>query len=130
MNDRELVKQTDEKFRNYINKYFGNDVLSRVNWIDLFFWEFRVGSWNGLVISGEQRISSDITIPYNNRILLEKLLSIPIEKRIKDIPHRDIMNLANPELKKINISVTNVKHTRRRAFLEKIYLSIHSKIPF
>ena len=82
------------------------------------------------MITGEHRISFDITIPYNNRILLTQFLSIPVEKRIKDIPHKDIMKKANPQIAEMNISVTNVKHTKNRARLERLYLEIHSRLPF
>ena len=64
-------------------------------------------------------MSFDITIPYNNRRLLELLLSTSIEKRIHAIPHKDIMRVSNKEIADIGISVTNVKHTNKRAKMEK-----------
>ncbi len=130
VNKRKLVKQTNEIFKNYMDKYLTKDVMNKINWVDLFFWEFRVGSWNRLVITGEHKISFDVTIPYNNRTLLTQFLSIPVEKRIKDIPHKDIMKKANPQVAEMNISVTNVKHTKNRARLERLYLEVHSRLPF
>ena len=52
--------------------------------------EHRVPSWNGLVVIGEHRYSFDITIPYNNRRLLELLVSAPLCDRINDIIYQKI----------------------------------------
>lgn len=128
--NRKLVKQTDEIFKKYLEKYCKNNIFSKISWVDLFFWEFRLSSWNGLVITGEHRISSEITIPYNNRILIENFLAIPIEKRVSDQLHKDIMREANQKIADLDISVVNLKHTKMRAFLEKIYFEIHTRIPF
>lgn len=46
----------------------------------MYLWEFRYGSWGGLVITSEHRVSYDITIPYNNRLLMELFLKLPLEK--------------------------------------------------
>ena len=89
-----------------------------------------MSSWNGLVITGEHQISYDITIPYNNRYLLDLMLSAPIEYRINDKIHKDIMKLKNEKIANCNISVVNVKHTKTRANLEKLYLMLFSKIRF
>ena len=87
-------------------------------------------SWNGLVITGEHRYSYDITIPYNNRKLLELLLSAPIEDRIGDTVYQEIREYMNPAIDKTGIAVTNLKHTERRAKFEDIYWSVHSRLPF
>ncbi len=130
MHNRKLVKKTDKIFQKFLKKYYQKDEFKKINWVDLFFWEYRISGWNGLVITGEHNISFDITIPYNNRKLIEQLLSIKNEKRIKDEAHQDIIIKMNENIKKINISVVNVKHTKLRALCEKMYLTIHSKLPF
>jgi len=129
LHNRKLVRQTDKIFEEFLKKYYTDQDFQNVPWYDLLFWEFRVGSWNSLVITGEHRMSFDITIPYNNRRLLELLLSTSIEKRIHDIPHKDIMRASNKEIADIGISVTNVKHTNKRAKMERIYLEVHSRMP-
>lgn len=124
--DRVLIKQTDQIFDDYMKKYsfagFSNE------WQDLFFWEFRVSSWNSLVITGEHRYSFDITIPYNNRLLLEQLLSVNINERISDTVYSYIRKMNNPQLENLDIDVVNVKHTNKRAYLERGYLDIMSKL--
>ncbi len=89
-----------------------------------------MSSWNGLVITGEQQISYDIAIPYNNRILLQLMLSVPVEKRIEDALHKDIMRRMNPSISDCGISVVNVKHTEKRAKLERLYLGISARRRF
>ncbi len=125
-----LIRKTDKIFEDFLNEYYKNVDFKNHKWYDLLFWEFRMSSWNGLVITGEHRISSDITIPYNNRCLLQLMLSTPIEYRINDKIHMDIMKLKNTDIANCNISVVNVKHTKKRANFEKLYLSIFSKIRF
>ena len=89
-----------------------------------------MSSWNGTVITGEQHISYDITIPYNNRRLLQCLLSTPLEKRAADVPHRDIMAKMNKQIAECGIAVVNVKHTDNRAKMERLYLEVASRLPF
>lgn len=128
--DRKLVRDTAKVFKEFLLKYYSDGSFEKIPWHDLFFWEFRVGSWNGLVITGEQHISYDIAIPYNNRLLLNYLISTPIEKRVKDEPHWDIMRKMNSDIADCGISVVNVKHTDKRAKIERLYLEISSKLPF
>lgn len=127
---RGLVRQTDRQFQKYLNEYYTKDIFDKVSWTDLIFWEYRVSSWNGLVISNEHSLSFDITIPYNNRILLQTLLGTPLEKRINDQCHKDIQKLMNRKIADVGISVTDMKHTQKRAQFEKLYLAVQTKIPF
>ena len=126
--DRKLIRETDEVFSEFLKTYYTDDDFKIIPWYDLFFWEFRMSSWNGLVITGEHQISYDITIPYNNRYLLQLMLSAPLQYRIEDKLHKDIMKLKNEKIANCDISVVNVKHTKNRARFEKLYLDIFSKI--
>jgi len=128
--ERGLVYETDKRFQHYLDEYYTKDIFDKVNWTDLIFWEYRVSSWNGLVISNEHSLSFDITIPYNNRILLQTLLETPLEKRIEDQCHKDIQRIMNKKIADTGISVINLKHTKKRADFEKMYLAVQTKIPF
>jgi len=92
--------------------------------MDLLFWEFRVSSWNGLVITGEHRYSFDITIPYNNRVLLELLLTVPVEMRIQDTLYKQVRDKMNPAVDGAGVAITNLKHTSNRAKMERLYLEL------
>lgn len=129
LHDRKLVSDTDRVFENYLTEFYEPARVKPVAWQEQFFWEFRVPSWNGLVITGEHRYSSDITIPYNNRKLLMLLLSVPLDKRIDDQLYTDIRARMNPKIDQTGISVTNLKHTESRAKLENLYWALHSKFP-
>lgn len=130
LHNRNLVRKTDIIFQYYLNHYFEQAKENPIDWQEQFFWEFRVPSWNGLVITGEHRYSFDITIPYNNRRILNLLVSAPIQDRINDTVYKRIQNKMNPRISAIGIAVTNVKHTQRRAKLENLYYTIHSHLPF
>lgn len=130
INNKKLINNTDKIFDEFLKKYYSAEVFSKIPWYDLFFWEFRMSSWNGLVITGEHQISYDITIPYNNRCLLQLMLSTPVEYRINDKIHKDIMKNMNPIIADCDISVVNVKHTKNRARLERLYLFVFSKFRF
>ena len=129
-NNRRLVKQTDKIFKQYLNEFFAQAENNPVDWQEQFFWEYRVPSWNGLVITGEHRFSFDITIPYNNRKLLEILLSVPIDARINDEVYKEVRAVMNPLIDDTGIFVTNLKHTKNREKAERLYYSLHSHLFF
>ncbi len=129
LHNRKLVRKTDDVFADYLKNYFRQDPAHPVAWQDQFFWEFRVPSWNGLVITGEHRYSFDITIPYNNRRILELFLSASTEECLNDSVYTAIRERMNPQIDKTGIAVQNLKHTARRARLENLYYRIHSRIP-
>ncbi|MBR2323085.1 MAG: hypothetical protein IKA54_05790 [Clostridia bacterium] len=128
--NRKLVKKTDKVFEDYIKAYLCDLPSTAIDWQELFFWEFRMSSWNGNMITGEHRYSFDITIPYNNKHLLELLLNASLEERENDLIYKKIRNKMDKTIDENGISITNVKHTKNRALLEDIYYVLHSKFPF
>ena len=130
LHNRRLVLQTDRAFKDYLDRYFKQPEKDAIPWQEQFFWEFKMTSWNGGIITGEQRYSQNITIPYNNRLLLELLLSAPLESRINDEIYTMIRSKRDDRIDKFCKTVVNVKHTSRRAFLENVYYTVHTKIPF
>lgn len=129
VHDRNLVRDTDAVFQSYLDTYCSGDVLDRMDWWDLTYWECNGGAGNGFAITGIHRFAFAIDIPYNNRILLQALLKAPLADRIVDEPHRRIRDLANPALNALGVSVKNVKHTRFRALAERAYVEVHSRLP-
>lgn len=126
LHNRKLVKKTDQVFADYLERYFKRAPENPIEWQEQFFWEFRVPSWNGLVITGEHRYSFDITIPYNNRKILELLLSAPIQMRLHDDIYRAIRQKMNPAIDETGIAVTNLKHTKNRERLENLYYILNN----
>ena len=92
-------------------------------------WEMMHGGKCGLNI-GVMKSCFDITIPYNNRKLLDLLLRVPLDKRISDQHHMDLKKHMNAELYDMNIRVVNLNETSRRKKMANIYYTINSKLPF
>lgn len=130
LHNRKLVRETDKVFERYLAQYFRQDPDSPIPWQEQFFWEFRMPSWNGLVITGEHRYSFDITIPYNNRLILEYLLSASPDDRLHDVVYQKIREKMNASVDETGVTVQNVKHTSSRAKLEGLYYTVMSHVPF
>ena len=129
LHDRTLVRQTDEVFADYIRRTdFRRDM--GLDESDLFLWEIRYGSWGGQVITCEHKFSFDITIPYNNRMLLELFLTTPLERRISDQVHYDLIRELEPIIDGTGITIVNHNETKARMYQEKLYFLIHSILPF
>lgn len=128
--NKKLLKDTDKVFEKYLVDTKFCESLYNYDWTDLFLWEIRYGSWGGLIITSEHKYSFDITIPYNNRKIMDLFLSLPLEKRIDDIPHRDIIEFMNDEINKSGINVVNYNETETRMYIEKLYYDFTTKIRF
>ena len=130
LTNRSLLKKTDNVFRQYIEKTCLKQHLYNLDWSDIFLWEIRYGSWGGLVITSEHKYSYDITIPYNNRKLLELMLSVDLVKRRKDILHNDLIKKMNIGIYDTGITIVNLNETKFREVCEKIYFNINTHLPF
>lgn len=128
--ERKLLRQTDEVFEDYLNIYYGNNVFDFIPWWDLIYWEFEWNAGEGAFLTGEHVLSYDITIPFNNRRLLEMMLTVPLKKRIDDVIQKRIIRLMNPNIEKTGIHVQDVSHTRARAYMERAYLELNTRLPF
>lgn len=120
---------TDKVFRQYIEKTAFHSIYN-LDSSDMYLWEFRYGGWGGLTITSEHRVSYDITIPYNNRLLMELFLRLPLEKRIEDIPHFDVIRKMNPAIDQLGITITNYNETKKRMYCERAYYLVNNALPF
>lgn len=131
LENRMLFLKTSKIFSSYIAKYLNDDDISLVgDWTTLWSWEFGFSAGEGLSLICEHLLSHEITIPYNNRHLISLMLRPKVSDRINDRLQNDIIALNNPKQAALNISVTNVAHTKKRAALERLYLLINSHSPF
>jgi predicted glycosyltransferase len=64
---------------------------------DMFYWEHRMGTWHSLIIL-ESDVAFDTHVLFNCRALAEKMLSVPIDKRIQSETHRNIIQTLWPQL--------------------------------
>lgn len=129
LHDRKLVRQTDRVFARYIADT-AFDRIYNYDASDMYLWEMRYGGWGGQVITCEHRFAFDITIPYNNRILMDTFLTLPLEKRITDQAHYDMIRQLNPAIDQTGITITNYNETKSRMYKEKLYFLVNTHIPF
>ena len=127
--NRRLVHETDEHFRQYWANTQLKSHLFNYDESDLFVWEMMHGYKCGLNI-GAMKTCFDITIPYNNRKLLDTLLRVPLKRRLNDQLHLDLKRVLNKELYDMNIRVVNLNETERRKKMANIYFTVNSKLPF
>lgn len=124
--------KTDKKFKAYMDNSGLKQAIEKYDypWSEFFVWEIVFGGWGSLTLTGEHRLSNDITIPYNNRALLDMMLRTPLDKRISDQMNKDIIKHMDKELSELNVHVINGNETKAREIGEKIYFELHSRIPW
>lgn len=127
--NRKLVWETDKHFRAYFKNTQLKEHLYNYDESDFFVWELMHGGKCGLNI-GVMKSCFDITIPYNNRKLLDLLLRVPLEYRLTDKHHLDLKKLMNKDLYEMNIRVVNLNETSTRKKLANIYYTLNSFLPF
>lgn len=125
-----LIKETDKVFANYLKQYYSKKTFDKLSWLELYFWEFAWSGGEGVFLTSEHRVSYDITIPFNNRKYVEKMLTVPLEKRKIDAIPNDLITYMEPRIAETGIVIKDISHTSFRAFVVRIYLEIFSKIRF
>ena len=130
--DRWNALRTDKVFERYLVETKLQEAIQKTQypWSEFFVWEIVFGGWGGLTLSCEHKISNYITVPYNNRGILDLMLRTPLEKRKSDQLHRDIMDCMDPRINKLGIHVVNGNETRKREIIEGLYFDIHRHLPF
>lgn len=96
--------------------------------MDLYCWEFSWGGGEGIFLTSEHKYSYDITVPYNNRLLLNTMFQIPLSKRIDDRIPIDVIKYNNKKVEEAQVHVHNIAHTKMWSFILRTYLRIFSKI--
>ena len=125
-----LIHDTDKVFHSYLEKYYPEEVLKKAPWMELYWWEFCWSGGEGIFLTAEQRTSSEIAIPYNNRRYIEKMLTVPLEKRRTDAIPKDIIAHMNDEISNTGIVIKDLEHTDKRALIMRLYLEVFSRIHF
>ncbi len=87
---------------------------------DLTYWEVRMSSWAATSLASQEYIH-EITIPYNNRRLLDLFLCFPEKERLEDGPHKMLMRRGNPEVADLDVSVKDSYLGKKRMLIETAY---------
>ena len=125
-----LIHNTDKAFKEYINTYYSDDVFDKLSWLELIYWEFTWAGNEGISLNAEHRIAYEITIPFNNRRYLSKMMTVPINKRKIDSIPNDLIKLKNPKISETEIKVKDADHTISWTLKLRLYLEIMSRIRF
>ncbi len=126
---RPLVWKTDKAFAKYIKDTKLKEHLYNYDESDFYVWEMMHGGKCSMNI-GTMRFCFDITIPYNNRNLLDLLLRVDLQDRLSDRHHMDMKAYLNKELADLNICVANQNQTENRKKLLNAVYKINTLLPF
>ena len=123
-----LIRESNAIFREYLDTYYDDMVLSYLPWTEYFYWEFSWSAGEGQFLTSEHKYTGEITIPYNNRTLLNTMLTVPLEKRLNSQIQKDVIRLLDKRIEDSRVYVKNLKHTDFWAFAIRTYLRIFSKV--
>lgn len=118
-----LMRKGDKLYKSFMEEVGLEEPLFNYEHGDLFYWEIRMGSWGTNVISSLD-IGNKVTMPFNNRILIEKFLAFPHDVRKKDEVHLNIIKKANPQIYYSEKTVENKYFHSYRIIMEKIYYKL------
>ncbi|MBR4659219.1 MAG: hypothetical protein IKP26_08210 [Clostridia bacterium] len=130
--DRRIVRKTDKVFGEYLVDTGLYKAIEETGypWTEFFVWEIVFGGWGSLALTGEHMLTNEITVPYNNRALLDLMLRTPLSKRLDDQLHKDIMHSMDDRIEKLGIHVVNGNETKQRELIERVYYRLNNIMPF
>lgn len=117
----QLLRKSDKIYKEYMEKFDLAGPKFNYEHTDLYYWEVRMSNW-GMLVTQSLDLCHRVTFPFNNRRLVELMLSIPREDRKNDKAHKDIINIANSEIGNTDIHIRNNYFHSRRIVLEYLYL--------
>lgn len=125
-----LLKKSKRAYKEYLKK---TDLLMppfNYEHTDFFYWEYRFGS-NGTSVTMEQQIFNfDVTMPMNNRKLMDMFLWFPHEFRKEDGVNNATILINEPRFIDIHNDVHNGYFAGRRIKAEGMYYKFMKRIHF
>ena len=115
-----LLKTSDVIYKGFMQEFSLDKPLFNYEHTDLYYWEVRMSSW-GMMVTTALDICHTLTFPFNNRKLIELILSLPREKRLTDEVHNNIIKFANEEIYNTGVHIKNNYFKSNRILLEKMY---------
>jgi len=119
-----MIRRADRYYAGYLEKVGLDNPLYNYEHVDSHYWEFAWGFWGAAVVSGQNIFRHTVTMPFNNRKLIDMFLCFPHEYRKKDMVHREIIKRANKKVASINIRIENPYMGRRRILFDRLYYSL------
>ena len=115
-----LLKWSDRAYYRFLREIGLDKPLYNYEHTDLFYWEIRMGCW-GVTVTSSQQVYHRVTMPMNNRKILELFLSFPHEMRKSDSVHKAVMQHMEPKVVEAEVEIQNLYFHSYRIWLEKIY---------
>ncbi len=115
-----LLRWSDKEYYRFLREIGLDKPLFNYEHADLFYWEVRMGAWGVSVISSQQ-LYHRVSIPMNNRKILDLFLSLPREERKNDGVHKKIMEYMNPTVVDAKVEIPNLYFHGYRIMMEKVY---------
>lgn len=115
-----LLRKSDKLYEEFMEKFDLAEPKFNYEHTDLYYWEVRMSSW-GMMVTQSLDLCHRITFPFNNRKLVELMLTLPREYRINDGAHNDIIRVANKDIYDANIHILNNYFHSKRILLERTY---------
>ncbi len=118
--EKGLLKKSDAIYREFLKKTKLNKVQFNFENTDLAYWEVRMGAWGTSVVSSFD-FCHNVTMPFNNRKLIEMFLCFPRDARKTDAVHKEVIKFANKKIHDMSVEIRNKYFKSYRIWLEKIY---------
>lgn len=115
-----LLSESDKIYKEYMKKFDLEEAKFNFEHTDMYYWEVRMSNW-GMMVTQSLDICHRITFPFNNRRLIELMLTLPRENRKTDKAHNDIIKIANKDIYDTNIHIANNYFHSGRIMIEKLY---------
>ncbi|MGI5913083.1 MAG: hypothetical protein ACOX6E_11020 [Syntrophomonadaceae bacterium] len=97
-----------------------DQILYNYEHADLYHWEVRLGAWGTSVVTSLD-ICHNVTMPFNNRRLIELFLTFPHGLRRDGVVHNSIVKYACPAIYNLNLLIKNDYSKNYRQKLEQLY---------
>lgn len=115
-----LMRWCDREYYRFLREVGLEKPLFNFEHTDLFYWEVRMGCW-GVSVTSSQQLFHRVTMPMNNRKILELFLSFPHEERKSDSVHKRVMAYKNQAVVDANVEIPNLYFHGYRIWMEKVF---------
>lgn len=116
-----LLKKSELSYSSFLKEVALEKSIYNYEHSDLLYWELRWGSWGSNVVTVQDMFYSTVTMPMNNRKLMDMFLWFPHKYRKADMVHSAVIMNANLKMAKQGRVVHNEYLSNKRQIIEKAY---------
>lgn len=120
-----LLKWSDKKYYEFLREIELERPLYNFEHTDLFYWEIRMGCW-GVSTTSSQQFYHRVTMPMNNRKILELFLGFSHNERKTDSVHKKVMSYKNQGVLDAEVEIPNLYFHGYRIIMEKVFFKIRT----